>query len=134
MEAWAHQSGRESGLPCPICQPRLVHFPQMIQKVSAFSISQKVIEKKSYSGGCGISGLVLVVKNLPASAGRCKTLGFDPCVGKILWHGNPLQYCCLENPMDRGVWQAAVHEVAKSWTPLKWLNTHAGGISKQWFI
>ena len=33
-------------------------------------------------------------------------------------HGNPLQYCCLENPMDRGVWQAMVHGVAKSWTRL----------------
>ena len=31
-------------------------------------------------------------------------------------NGNPLQYSCLENPMDRGVWQAGVHGVAKSWT------------------
>ena len=31
-------------------------------------------------------------------------------------HGNPLQYSCLENPMDRGTWWAAVHGVAKSWT------------------
>ena len=31
-------------------------------------------------------------------------------------HGNPLQYSCLENPMDRGAWQATVHGVAKSWT------------------
>ena len=30
--------------------------------------------------------------------------------------GNPLQYSCLENPMDRGAWQATVHGVAKSWT------------------
>ena len=29
-------------------------------------------------------------------------------------HGNPLQYSCLENPMDRGAWQATVHEVTKS--------------------
>ena len=33
-------------------------------------------------------------------------------------NGNPLQYSCLENPMDRGLWQATVHEVAKSQTPL----------------
>ena len=33
-------------------------------------------------------------------------------------NGNPLQYSCLENPMDRGVWQATVHGVAKSWTQL----------------
>ena len=34
-------------------------------------------------------------------------------------HGNSLQYSCLENPMDRGAWQAMVHRVAKSWTCLK---------------
>ena len=33
-------------------------------------------------------------------------------------NGTPLQYCCLENPMDGGAWWAAVHEVAKSWTRL----------------
>ena len=31
-------------------------------------------------------------------------------------HGNPLQYSCPENPMDRGAWWAMVHKVAKSWT------------------
>ena len=40
-------------------------------------------------------------------------------------HGNPLQYPCLENPTDRGAWQVMVHEVAKSWTRLKLLSTHA---------
>ena len=40
-------------------------------------------------------------------------------------HGHPLQYSCLENPMDRGAWQATVHGVAKSWTRLKQLSTHA---------
>ena len=34
-------------------------------------------------------------------------------------HGNPLQYSCLENPLDRGAWRAAVHGVAKSQTQLK---------------
>ena len=33
-------------------------------------------------------------------------------------NGNPLQYSCQENPMDRGAWQATVHGVAKSWTRL----------------
>ena len=40
-------------------------------------------------------------------------------------HGNPLQYSCQENPMDRGAWQATVHRVAKSQTWLKQLSTHA---------
>ena len=38
------------------------------------------------------------------------------CVG--VGNGNPLQYSCLENPMDGGAWWAAVHEVSKSWTRL----------------
>ena len=40
-------------------------------------------------------------------------------------NGNPLQYSCLENPRDRGVWWTTVHRVAKSQTQLKWLSTHA---------
>ena len=40
-------------------------------------------------------------------------------------HGNPFQYSCLENPMDRGAWMATVHKVAKSWTWLNdWTHTH----------
>ena len=38
-------------------------------------------------------------------------------------NGNPLQYSCLENPMGRGAWKAAVHGVAKSWTGLKRLSS-----------
>ena len=40
------------------------------------------------------------------------------------WHGNPLQYSCLDNPMDRGAWKAIVHRVAKSRTRLKQLSMH----------
>ena len=39
-------------------------------------------------------------------------------------NGNPLQYSCLENPMDRGAWKAIVHRVANSQTLLKRLRTH----------
>ena len=39
--------------------------------------------------------------------------------------GNLLQYYCLENPMDRGAWLAAVHRVAMSWTQLTWLSMKA---------
>ena len=35
-------------------------------------------------------------------------------------NGNPLQYSCMENPMDRGAWQATVHGVTKNWTWMKW--------------
>ena len=40
-------------------------------------------------------------------------------------HGNTLQYSCLENPVDRGAWWAAVHGVAQTWTRLKRLSVHA---------
>ena len=40
-------------------------------------------------------------------------------------NGNPLQYSCLENPVDKGAWWAAVHRVAQSWTQLKGLSMHA---------
>ena len=39
-------------------------------------------------------------------------------------HDNPLQYSCLENPMNRGAWRATAHRVTKSWTRLTWLSTH----------
>ena len=49
---------------------------------------------------------------------RHKEHQFSPCVGKIPGggHGNPLQYSCLENPMDRRPWQAIVQRVANSRT------------------
>ena len=52
---------------------------------------------------------------------------FNPQVGKIpgRGHGNPLQYSCLENPMDRGAWRATVHGVTESQTRLKQLSIHA---------
>ena len=51
---------------------------------------------------------------------QCGRPGFNPWVGKIPGegNGNPLQYSCLENPMDGGAWEAAVHGVAKSRTRL----------------
>ena len=68
----------------------------------------------------------LVVKNPPADVGDIRGLGSIPGLGRSPkgGHGNPLQYSCLENPMDRGVWQAIVHRVTKSPTQLKGLSTH----------
>ena len=53
-----------------------------------------------------------VVKNAPASAGDAGDTGLGRSSGS--GNGNPLQYSCLENPMDRGAWQASVHGVAES--------------------
>ena len=49
-------------------------------------------------------------------------------------HGNPLQYSCLENPMDRGAWRATVHGVTQSQTRLKRLSTHARTHYRAWSI
>ena len=61
------------------------------------------------------SQVVLVVKNPPANAGD---MGSIPGWGRSSGggNGNPLQYSCLENPMDRGAWQATVLRVTKSQT------------------
>ena len=65
--------------------------------------------------------VALVVKNLLASAGDVRDLGSILGSGRSpgRGHGNPLQYSCLENPMDRGAWWALVHWATKSQTQLK---------------
>ena len=67
------------------------------------------------------SQVVVVVKNPPANAGDTKDPGAAPGLGKSPGegNGNPLQYSCLENSMDRGAWWATVHWVAKRWTQLR---------------
>ena len=59
-----------------------------------------------------------MVKNPPAEAGDVRDLGSIPGSGRSPGgeHGKPLQYPCLENPMDRGAWQAKVHRVVENWT------------------
>ena len=65
-------------------------------------------------------------KELPATHRDLRDVGLIPESGKSPrgGHGNPLQYSCLENPMNRGVWRAAVHGVTKSWAQLKRLSRH----------
>ena len=65
-----------------------------------------------------------MVNNLPAAVGDPKDLGSIPGLGRSPGEGNdnPLQYSCLENPMDRGAWQATVHGIAETQTGL---NPHA---------
>ena len=71
--------------------------------------------------------MVLVVKNLPANAGDVRDLGLIPGSGRFPGggHGNPLQYSCPENPLDRGAYWATVHRVSKTWTWLQWFTTQA---------
>ena len=83
---------------------------------------------------------LILSRNAPGSAFPGGTNGKEPTCqcrrhrdsGSVPWfgrspgggHSNPLQYSCLENPMDRGAWWATVHRVAKGQTQLKQLSTH----------
>ena len=67
-----------------------------------------------------------MLKNLPATAGDIRDTGSVPGWGRspVGGHGNPVQYSFLENPTNRGAWQATVHRVAKSQTGLKQLSMY----------
>ena len=82
---------------------------------SAYNIILTII-KCSYKRMSFLGGLE--VKNLPANAGDTGDAGSEPGSGRSpgVGNGNPLQYTCLENPMDRGAWQATGLGVTKIWT------------------
>ena len=65
-------------------------------------------------------------KESACNAGNIRDAGLIPGVGRSPGggHGNPLQYSCLGNPVDRRTCWATVHRVARSWTRLKLLSTH----------
>ena len=88
------------------------------KKNHIFSIKGHVFLKYTvYTLSSGVPG-GSVVKNLPANAGDPGSIsGSGRSPGER--NSNPLQYSCLENPMDRGAWWATVHGVAKSWIQLK---------------
>ena len=67
------------------------------------------------------------VKNLPANAGDAGDTGSFHASGRSpgVRNGNPLQYSCLENSMDRGTWQARVHGVTKCWIQLSDFHFHS---------
>ena len=67
---------------------------------------------------------------------QCKRHGFSPWVGKIpgAEHGNPLQCSCLENPMDRGAWWAAIYGVAQSRTRLKRLSSSSVLVNRTMYL
>ena len=60
-----------------------------------------------------VSQVALVVKNLPAKAVDIRDMGLIPGLGRYPGegHGNPLQYSCLENPLDRGAWWTTLHSM-----------------------
>ena len=73
-----------------------------------------------------------MVKNPPTNAGEMRDLGSNPELGRSPGegNGNPLQYSCLENPMDREARWVTVHRVTESPTGLKRLSIHAYYVEK----
>ena len=71
-----------------------------------------------------------MVKNQPVNAGDVRDAGAVPELGRSPGgeNDNPLQYSCLENPMDRGTWQSTVHRVTKRWIQLRQLSTRERNI------
>ena len=87
-----------------------------------------ILRKKSIPWA---SQVALVVKNLPANAEDSKDVGLIPVLGRspAEGNGNPFQYSCLENPMDRRAWRVTALGVAKSWTQL---STHTYTLLLRW--
>ena len=96
---------------------------QWLQNNMEFDVS-KIFKNWNSPINMWTSQVVLVIKNLPANAGDTRDVGLVPGSGRSLGegNGNPLQYSCLKNSMDRGPLLATVHGVAKSQTQL---NMHA---------
>ena len=96
-----------------LCSSKLQNFPYLYEpKKLAFDMTSL----------CHwASQVVLVVKNLPASAEHIRNMGLIPGRGRSPGggQGDPLQYSCPDNPMDRGAWQITVYRVAQSQIQLK---------------
>ena len=75
--------------------------------------------RKGFPGDSGLKKKI----RLPMQETQVRSLGWEDSPGE--GSGNPPQYSCLENPMDRGAWWATVHGVSQNRTPLRQLSTHA---------
>ena len=91
----------------------MAHFEWQGCRIHNINLSQRTAGSL---GPAWASQVVLVVKNTSANAGNIRDLSLIPGSGRASGegHGSPLQYSCLENPLDRGTWWATVHRVAES--------------------
>ena len=102
---------------CPaLCDPMDCSPPGKNTGVSISFFRRFWIQGLNLVGLLNDSQVAFMVKNLPANAGDTRHTGSVPGSGRSPGgaNGNPLQYSCQENPMDRGAWPAPVHRVAKS--------------------
>ena len=100
-----------SGLPCP--SPGALPDPG----IEPVSLASPALAGSFFTWEAKVA---LVVKNPAAKARDARDTGSIPGSGRSPGkeNGNPLQYPCLENSMDRGVWRATAHGATKSWTQL----------------
>ena len=105
-------------LQCPFTPPRNFHFPVVECIVATTTHSLKHLEPKEGLPRWHTSKEYTYQCTKYRVASTVPGLGRSPRGG----NGNPLQYSCLGNPMDKGAWWATVHRVAKSWTRLKLLG------------
>ena len=110
-----------------LCKSEM-HFPYFRACPLSISCSESIV---CWCVNVGASQVGLVVKNAPVNAGYIRVLGLIPGSRRFPGgeRGNPLQYSCLENPMDRRAWQATVYGVAKSGQDLA-TNTFPGNYNQ----
>ena len=124
-------------VPCVLCEMEVKFFNLLIVIFAENKLQKQRKEKlfpnfrdlTIFSNKWLVSQVAGMVNNSPANTGDVRDIrdaslipesGRSPEGG----HGNPPQYSCLENPMERGAWWATVHGVAESWMLLKWLSVH----------
>ena len=127
---------RRDRIPNPVFWPGEFHEPysplgcKELNMTEQLSLSLFLISRVWIDEGIECPGNILHIHGHLAATGQCiEGAPHDPSV----WpkhtlmegegNGNPLQYTCLENPMDRGAWWATVYGVAQSRTWLKWLSS-----------
>ena len=142
--------------PCPspsnhliLCRPLLL-LPSVFSSIKVFS-NESVLCIRCQSIGPWASASVLPMNiqdwfplqysfpggsEVKVSASNARDLGLIPGSGRSPGegNGNPLQYSCVENPMDGGAWWATVHRVAKSWTWLSNLTFNYSALLYNWMV
>ena len=127
MTNWASQVKVKVAQSCPTLQPHGLHTPWNSPDQNPGVGSHYLLQGIFPTQGIKPRSPASHADSLPAesrkeSTCQCRRFRFDPWVrGRSPGeeNGNPFQYSCLKNPMDRGAWQAIVQRVAESWTQLK---------------